>query len=139
MLPHFQALPCAKGKTLVGYCRVAAMFLACEYRRLFSAGAQAPGEKKKSVCDLNRIFPSNDRQLIYGDSHLIRFKIDAYSIFLLEFGLDSINFAQCFGSVNFGKFFYFLCRGVLKQENPLKNEKFLFEPIDFPFQLLGQK
>ena len=61
------------------------------------AVAHAPRRMKTNVCDLSWIFPSNQPFTIFhGNSHLNRFQMDAYLIFLLDFGLDSKKFARYF-------------------------------------------
>ena len=60
-------------------------------------GLMLPERMKTNVCDLSRIFPSNQPfTIVYGNSHLNRFQMDAYLIFLLDFGLDSKKFARYF-------------------------------------------
>ena len=77
--------------------------------------------------------------------HLNGFKMDAYSIFLLDFGLDSTNFARCFLLNVLGNLSVFCvdeCWG-----NPIKKEKSsddrawvkFVKPIDVPFRLDPEK
>ena len=71
--------------------------------------------------------------------------MDAYSIFLLDFSLDSTNFV-CFW-LNFWEIYNLLfCVAVLKQENLIKSEKFCVDRVwvkfikltDFPFHSVGE-